>query len=355
MKYFLPGYLRLVVVSLIVFAINVVIFTTGWFLNSLNVLPELLVKLYSNPLIFWVLYIILFYSILHIDTKEKERSNLENLQQEVGGLKNTEQIPKTQGKFDLDSFLKISLIIFAQLLLFVIISFLLFAGRENVPAFWTNVYLIIFYGLLASFFFSLALLVIKLFRSGQKGPTIAVLTITSLIILAIVVTYLQFYERDKTADWKTYTNDIFGFTLKYPDDKFEVAESNCGNDANLSLCWGLYKPEEKDLVGHQIKFISPQVQVFKNSDSKDLTEWLEENTTTGQAELGTIAFQNVRDKEFVTVAGQEAVRFVGDNISYPNILNVVLIRNGVLFNFYVSNEPDLVKTFDLMLSTFKFI
>jgi hypothetical protein len=151
---------------------------------------------------------------------------------------------------------------------------------------------------------------------------------------------------DPTADWKTYTNTEYGFEFKYP---------------------GYFKTNiNSGLINLQIdQFSALEVRTEENKNGFSLDEWLSESKKyysktemdklNNESEVGFFfeQFQIKIDK----ISGYKQLISGEGGASYyvfvPKDNKVFVIKLGSDLHF--NGQDQLLKDFDLILSTFKFI
>jgi hypothetical protein len=135
--------------------------------------------------------------------------------------------------------------------------------------------------------------------------------------------------QDKTANWKIYSNEKYGFEIKYPDD-FKIDEFP-GEVV-------FYKGEKLTIPPGSVLDPYPIALVIYNR-GKDC----------GDCSVFTL--------ENITIAGYHAVKAITNN-QLTDYLWITGERNTVRINYGAHDKEDKVKsdvTFNQMLSTFKFI
>lgn len=134
---------------------------------------------------------------------------------------------------------------------------------------------------------------------------------------------------DSTANWKTYTNLTFGYSINVPNGWETFRQT--GDDSIISI----------RLIKTQTIPISINAQ--RNSPAIGTDEWIDKQFS---ADI-------IRTKE--TVNGLEWTIILNSISSYPS-KNYYLIRENTRYNFNVSTLQENYLTFaDQILSTFKFI
>jgi len=160
--------------------------------------------------------------------------------------------------------------------------------------------------------------------------------------LSVQSTPAQPTEVDKTAGWKIYTSDKYGFSLKYPSNLTpSVNDSMEGDQGNQTLLVTLLFDQNS---GIELAYSS---QDFTSQGS------LEKNITSfKQNPNNKSVFENTGSKEFSVVNGQAfyTVLSTPGNGYQPT---VYLIGSQGLWTF-TSGDMKSSDTLQLMASTFKF-
>ena len=131
---------------------------------------------------------------------------------------------------------------------------------------------------------------------------------------------------DPTADWKTYTNDVYGFSFKYPKSATLESTNFDNTDFNIML---------SNLTG--VKY--EELVVYAGS------EWAYSNTKADKTEN-------------YTLAGVSAYR--EDNPAGQNPAETLIYVKSGKYYYTIhqtkdENDANIEKVFDQILSTFKFV
>lgn len=151
-----------------------------------------------------------------------------------------------------------------------------------------------------------------------------------------------------TADWKTYTNTEYGYSVRYPNDwqTFEVKE---GPETGIRVDFA----ESESFSGR--KYWS-WIKVNDNSDGLSVKQWVN-GFSSQYSDQPEVMAGITREKE--KIADVEAERVVGlpgmtETVSVfipkEKIIYEIVLQKGVKT---LSDEAK--QTFNLMLSTFKFL
>ena len=169
---------------------------------------------------------------------------------------------------------------------------------------------------------------------------------------------------DETADWKTYTNQEFGYEIRYPDFYYmnfpHIYDENSG-ETTLTINGVYFRNEEyKENPSGGCEF---SIYIKSNPLNKNLGEWFADNST--EAEFGTDeheksgkTYYNSKQaqSEKITINGQEALKFYQIG-GYPNDTISILFEKDIYIieiGYFPNCSPEL-NIFNQMLSTFKFI
>ncbi|PJE67671.1 hypothetical protein COU95_01115 [Candidatus Shapirobacteria bacterium CG10_big_fil_rev_8_21_14_0_10_40_9] len=158
---------------------------------------------------------------------------------------------------------------------------------------------------------------------------------------------------DETANWKTYTNTKYGYSIKYPPD-FEIKEAEI---ANTPLIGGvsILDPKARD------EKIAPKYRLlFGISLYRTENEAIEEIYKEPLSQyLGQKEFANIGTIAWVELDGKRAVRTTGSSTG-GFFDRVEAINKEIKFNIeetaFTEEEREANKqTLNLMLSTFRFL
>ncbi len=152
----------------------------------------------------------------------------------------------------------------------------------------------------------------------------------------------------ETANWKTYTNTQFGYSLKYPSSSSGLTNFTCDNEKRF----GLAKNElasKACLPGDLYRNTIEVMAAFTNQPQK-------EDDFTGYPET-TLA------KENIVIDGVRGFKLTYTKIApapYPDKWNIVVVyQKGILYNLVFAERIPLDSAyesiFNQILSTFKFI
>lgn len=154
-------------------------------------------------------------------------------------------------------------------------------------------------------------------------------------------------KKDETADWKTYTNSKKGFSIKYPTTYFveDISSDEFGVNFN-SPDKSLSKPPI--VILEKGGFISIYVkEVSGNNLDTEFNKYLQETKT--------------KSKTYTTLGGSKAIKstLIPYETTYSDDPVVIFtLKDGRRFvvSMYAEQKSlqDVNRTFELMLSTFRF-
>ncbi len=152
-------------------------------------------------------------------------------------------------------------------------------------------------------------------------------------------------QTDETADWKTYTNDEYGFEIKYPNSwYFKEVEKGI---VDGGIYFSPYPPDEKDETGG-IAFTSEALNISANNlaEKSSLLEYVKNYLNLSVATKFEI--ENIK----VDGADGIKVRITCDGVGCGNPHWFVMKEEKVyIFNSGLSDKIDV---FEKIISTFKF-
>ncbi|MBU3918483.1 hypothetical protein KKC63_01050 [Patescibacteria group bacterium] len=159
-------------------------------------------------------------------------------------------------------------------------------------------------------------------------------------------------EPDETADWKIYTDDEYGFEIKYPNFYYIIDE----DFGNVSFRNEKYR--ENPSGGCEFNIL-----IRPNPLKKNLEEWLRDNST--EAEFATDAHEKSGKLYFnskqanieeINIGREKAIKFYQIG-GHPNDWINTLVENGIYIieMMYFPKCSSELDVFNQILSTFKFI
>ena len=137
-------------------------------------------------------------------------------------------------------------------------------------------------------------------------------------------------QKDDTADWRTYTNTKYKYQIKHPSD------------------WELDSEADYFFISSNYNDILLTVR----ENIKDTSE--AEKAVCGPPACGNVKFEDTRIGDLVFRTPESSALFLfkdtGDWVSY-------LLSDGTLYVFLMNtqNQEEDLKTFNRILSTFKFL
>ncbi len=182
-------------------------------------------------------------------------------------------------------------------------------------------------------------------QSQSKFPLIVTSLFVFLLIFVAGYKLIQTLQTsptlqtDQSVNWKTYTNEEFNFSLKYPSSLVDIGESE--NDLTISY------PGPSDQPLFSVNFyrtnLAPQV-------------WWKQNGETLYAWLFNTAFNRIEISEPGELKGLEAIEVVGQRRSPGGATlssSIILLpHNDDLFVIYGADSDGVYKK---ILSTFTFL
>lgn len=163
---------------------------------------------------------------------------------------------------------------------------------------------------------------------------------------------------DENANWKTYTNSKYGYSIKYPGNWYAYREFDAGPTgiAEIEIANEMLNDQEPPREGYLSVLITIYPYGFKMPMGKGIQEYLSADTDLVyflRIENGLWpeqAFKTVH-KETKIIAGREAIRFVGGNFNTPWMTNSA---KGVFSFDFIGGSNSETAIADKILSTFKF-
>lgn len=160
---------------------------------------------------------------------------------------------------------------------------------------------------------------------------------------------------DPTANWKTYTSEKYGFSIKYPNDWSVRVTSAAADpyiyiDLNIKASWGESAGPEAGfpytiaITEHK----NTKKESFKDFVTKDLSEELKNNFTFQQEKIGSYTFY--RTDKLPSAYGALNVYITEDGGRY---ISIDLIPYSL--DDPPNNQDKVLPTFNQILSTFKFL
>lgn len=148
---------------------------------------------------------------------------------------------------------------------------------------------------------------------------------------------------DPTANWKTYTNTGQKWVLRYPSN-WEMEEIVDGSVIFRAPGTDYQEPTLKVVTGAEVR-----VSLLPWEYSGDISSLEEEVGPVPESDVTIVAVERI------TVAGQTAVKTISESVD-GRAISVSIPRGTEVFQItFRSPEESYHDTFNLMLSTFKFL
>jgi len=162
---------------------------------------------------------------------------------------------------------------------------------------------------------------------------------------------------DPTANWKTYTNYLNRYSLKYPSnqqvklDTFDPYIGVCGlGKSDISI---LLYPPDKNVPTIDPAFsgnLAITIKTINNPGKYSVQEWVNQNCQRTWLVINA-------DQEKVIIKGaSEVIKYTGSE--FKNTSLVVISKDDKLFFIYTyrgNSTYQISQTLNLILSTFKFL
>lgn len=185
-------------------------------------------------------------------------------------------------------------------------------------------------------------------------------TVNILKIFDQILSTFKFLDTVDTSNWKTYTNNAYNFSLKYPSS-YTVEEQSNGNSKLLSVI--IKNPNPNSGGGSPQPFI--EAVVFKN-DANDLNNWLSNHTTKLPFDDPSVSMANspffyrgITNQKESLLGDKKAVTFDAKLFESSPKLTLTASGNFIIgLNFDNENETkdqNLKTIYPQILSTFKFL
>jgi hypothetical protein len=194
----------------------------------------------------------------------------------------------------------------------------------------------------------------------QKGKILLNPTQTPLpIVSGTPTTPTTKPTSDPTADWKIYTNSVYGFTFKYPQDAGQMKETMSGNsDKPLYVIRNNYMAENREKY-------AVQIAVWDNPEQKTLLSWLQFMKDSQALPLPS---ENYKISSNYTVDNLPAMKLWEDPVSNGEqpgkciqacpASDTYFVKGDktyrILIVYFTEVDGNLANLPDQILSTFKF-
>jgi len=150
---------------------------------------------------------------------------------------------------------------------------------------------------------------------------------------------------DVTADWKTYTNDTYGFSFKYPSI-WNLEEGPSQTDPRRIIAVKSNEPNKNKVWpgSTTTNYYYDQMIVNKETESS-ISDWIKSRLAGGVTD----------NSKMVSINGSEFTEIVPG--SDPDYLAELKINDGTLFSIifdWANGRSDITTTQEQILSTFQF-
>lgn len=185
----------------------------------------------------------------------------------------------------------------------------------------------------------------KYFQPVSSTTSVSIVPPTPILSPTVV----PVEEGDPTATWKTYTNDDYGFSFRYPEkgnvQKLQKRDS-------LLLGGAVFK------LINSSKFTSQSSEVYTyvyNRDGLSLGEWIKTNSTVKPFGSEEKEFSDYVDLGQKNIDGFDGINFRNETMGFVNH-NVAVEKGDYVYVVgYVEVADDLSSEYNQILSTFKFV
>lgn len=157
---------------------------------------------------------------------------------------------------------------------------------------------------------------------------------------------------DPTANWKTYTNAKYGYSIKYPEDMFYLER-----EAKLPRLQSVEFTKKEGPSTGEIPGV--ELTVYED-EGLSLELWFDKRSTTEPFEVSespTIFYYKVIGKEEIDLNGNKGIRFIDNQITGAPIPTVIVSNQNLVVSirgYYFVHDESLQDIYNLMLSTFRF-
>lgn len=157
---------------------------------------------------------------------------------------------------------------------------------------------------------------------------------------------------DEIEDWKTYTNEKYGYSFQYPQElglKLGVVGLG-GEEDKLETTRSLMLESKIEPPQGLVMFITAGQTSYKTID--------EYSNNLGKSKPSSKEPIMIVSKEKTNVAGIEAIKYTKNQPGAGLVLSVDILKNGYLYQFslnFSDNNSQNLSTFNQILSTFKFL
>lgn len=176
------------------------------------------------------------------------------------------------------------------------------------------------------------------FKFILGGLVILILFISGLFWGKYLI-YTPIPSIDPTANWKTYKNTRFGFTLKIPNSWYVYDKTWIDDYPSV------YIRDEKN------SYDPLTIYILKNPDNLTLNDWLEKNKRLNPSleNINTGTIRGLKDRGNIGVMYETGIKFYTETAYFSN--------NHFVYFFYFSEKINQLFNSELnnqILSTFRF-